>query len=261
VNTNRYIALLLAATMVVVAGNARADNRTSDSIITMPTATIRAAPSITGRVRIDHRGAASGQVALSLGGIAQLSLDTDRDLRTCATCDSSATPQPTRLGHADFRMAVPHDAWFRRQPAMALGVRVTWPTSIDSYADLRAADVYAVASEQLGPVRLHAGAIAQNIASQRGDTGLQLASVARVRPMLGIEWNPAPYPRTTVVADITWIPELINATAKQTWLAGWGVRYWAGHGYTVELAVRHRQDEGLASTTVLIGARFGFGAE
>ena len=266
----KHLLLRSMAALLIVSTGARAasaDERSADAVVTMPTAfmlnsTSARIPAIAGRARIDHRGAASVQGSLGLAGIAMLTIDTDRDLRVCETCVEDKTlPDETlrtlRARHAEFKMGAPVNAWFRGQPALAIGVRVTTTTASSTQANVRATDAYLVASEVLGPVTVHAGVIAQDIASSRNDERLQLSATSRgIRPMLGFEWHPAQYPRTTLLADLTWVPELRAKGPAQTWLGGWGVRYQAARILGVELSVRHRQDEGLADTTVLVGARF-----
>lgn len=261
----KHLILRSMAALLFVSTGARAasaDERSADAVITMPTAfmlssTSARIPAIAGRARIDHRGAASVQGSLGLAGIAMLTVDTDRDLRVCETCDDGETLRTLRARHAEFKMGAPVNAWFRGQPALAIGVRITTTTASSTQANIRAADAYVVASEVLGPVTVHAGIVTQDIASSRDGGRLQLSTTSRtIRPMLGIEWHPAPYPRTTLLADLTWVPELRATGPTQTWLGGWGVRYQAARILGVELSVRHRQDEGLADTTVLVGARF-----
>ncbi len=254
----------MAALLFVSTGAraASADGRSADAVISMPTAfmlstTSARLPALAGRVRIDHRGAASAQGSIGLAGIAMLTIDTDRDLRVCETCTADETLRTLRTRHAEFKMGAPANAWFRGQPALAIGVRVITNTASSVQANIHATDAYVVASEVLGPVTVHAGIITQAIASSIDNDRVQLGAPARaIRPMLGFEWHPAPYPRTTLLADLTWVPELRATGPTQTWLGGWGVRYQAGRMLGVELSVRHRQDEGLADTTVLVGARF-----
>ena len=253
------------AALLFVSTSARAasaDERSADAVITMPTAfmlstTAARLPALAGRARIDHRGAASVQGSLGLAGIAMVTIDTDRDLRVCESCTAGETLRTLRSRHAEFKIGAPRNAWFRGQPALAIGVRVTTHTAATTQANIRATDAYVVASEILGPVTLHAGLLTQDIASSTNLGRRQLGSPGRaIRPMLGVEWHPAPYPRTTLLADLTWVPELRATGPTQTWIGGWGVRYQAARILGVELSVRHRQDEGLADTTVLVGARF-----
>ncbi len=258
----RSMAVLLGLSTGVRA--ARADER-ADQVITMPTAFLLSSmdsqyPAAALAARIDHRGAASGRGTLALGGIAQLTFSTDRDVRVCETCTTGETLRTLRMQQADFRMGAPVNAWFRGQPALALGVRVAYRAADGVQRNVRAVDAYVVASEPIGPVTLHVGVLLQDFASSSNGARVALSDQGlSIRPMLGLEWHPAPYPKTTLVGDITWVPEVRATGTQQTWLAGWGVRYQAARRLGVELSVRHRQDEGLAATTVLVGARLAFG--
>jgi hypothetical protein len=264
----RSMAVLLCLSTGVRA--ARADERgaamqrDSDEVITMPTAFMLSStnseyPAAALAGRIDHRGAASARGTIGLGGIAQLTFSTARDVRVCETCTADETLRTLRMQQADFRMGAPAHAWFRGQPALALGVRVAYRSANSVQRDVRAVDAYVVASERLGPITLHAGALLEDFASTTvaGRTKLSDQGFS-LRPMVGLEWHPAPYPRTTLLGDLTWVPEVRASGITQTWLAGWGVRYQAARSVGVELSVRHRQDEGLADTTVLVGARIAF---
>ncbi|MFT3699806.1 MAG: hypothetical protein QM831_42065 [Kofleriaceae bacterium] len=78
---------------------------------------------------------------------------------------------------------------------------------------------YLVASESVGPARFHAG-------------GEAIATTDKTifRPLGGIEVVPPTFPKTTLLVDISWEPQLAFS---------WGVRYRALAWAALELAVRH----------------------
>jgi hypothetical protein len=58
------------------------------------------------------------------------------------------------------------------------------------------------------------------------------------------------------MGDIAFLPLLVADAAGQRveleWVAGWGVRYQAFEWGAIELAVRHREAEGLGDSTVFV---------
>src|SRR2546421_3515031 len=80
-----------------------------------------------------------------------------------------------------------------------------------------------------------------------------------VRPLGGLEVTPPQYPKTTLMGDIAWLPRyqpddpatMLSGNTPE-WLIGWGVRYQALTWGSIELDVRHRQDEGLSDSTVMV---------
>ena len=104
-----------------------------------------------------------------------------------------------------------------------------------------------VASRDLGVVRLHAGvdALAASVGDHR--------SAAELRPLAGVELHPPMYPRSSLLGDIAWEPELDAAQGPVLrWMLGVGVRYQAFSWASVELAVRARQGDDLGGATVMV---------
>jgi hypothetical protein len=110
----------------------------------------------------------------------------------------------------------------------------------------RASDAYLVASRDLGVVRLHAGVDA--IAAGTGT----LRSAPRLRPLAGLELHPPMYPRSSLLTDVAWQPQLLERGSTLGWVVGIGVRYQAFSWASVELAVRARQGDDLGASTVLV---------
>ncbi len=135
-------------------------------------------------------------------------------------------------------------------PALVLGVRTTFAARGHEPGRARASELHAVASRVLGPVRVHAGAAVLD--GGFGDRGAGERLDAQVRPIAGLEWTPSIYPRTSMLADVAWVPRLAPGALGLEWVAGWGVRYQALAWGSIELLIRHREDEGLADSTVLV---------
>lgn len=239
---NRLLLLLL-----VVIGTTRvaAADPVLGRVLTAPTAWLPPQGAVVGTAGIDRRG--DGSFVLGLGlGIASVELGTDTDVRGCTTCEGVPRGDARWLGRAAFRLGARQDAWFPGMPALVLGVRNTFAARGHTLGGARVTDAYLVASRTTGPVRLHVGATLTD--GGHGDVTLG----PTLRPLAGFEWTPAPYPRTTVLADVMWVPRLEPDRVQLEWLAGWGVRYQAMSWASIELAVRHRQDEGLQESTVLV---------
>lgn len=237
----------IAIILLVVLGSARA--ATADPaigrVLTAPTAWLPAQGSVVGTAGADRRG--DGSLLMTLGlGIASIELGTDTDVRGCVTCDGDLKGDPLYLGRAAFRLGARQDAWFAGMPALVLGVRNTFAARGHTFGGARVTDAYLVASRVIGPVRVHVGADV----TDGGYHDLTLGPA--LRPFAGFEWTPAPYPKTSVLGDVMWVPKMEPDKIELEWLAGWGVRYQALRWGSIELAVRHRQDEGLQESTVLV---------
>lgn len=204
-----------------------------------------------------HRG--SGMLAFTAGlaDIAELELGVADDVLTCEPCTDRATRKPVWPLVAGFKMGVNQDTWFRHQPALALGFRTTaggrelpW-----TGAGAKIAEAYLAASIDVGfGLRLHGGAAmwASRHYDPSGAAIVMKASGKTIRPFAAFEFTPSNFPRTTLVGDVAWIPELDPAKATLRWIGGWGVRYQALSWGSIELEVRHREGDGLAGSTVLV---------
>jgi len=238
----RVIALVMAG---LAAARPAAADPTGARVLTAPTAWLPGAGEVVAMLGIDHRGDGAVIVGIGLGGLAELELGTDSDVRGCRAC--TARPSPIVLGRAAFRIGARQDAWLRGMPAVVLGVRTTFAARELGVDEPRASDAYLVASRELGIVRLHAGidALSARVGGLR--TGAQL------RPVAGLEVHPPIYPRSSLLGDLAWEPSL-DAQHGPTlaWMLGLGVRYQALRWASIELAVRARQSEELGASTVMI---------
>ncbi|MEJ7604317.1 MAG: hypothetical protein WKG01_41035 [Kofleriaceae bacterium] len=257
----RALSWLVTAAIVpalwVRAGTASADPIASRAF-TAPTAWLPPANVIVASAGLDMRELVGDSrvddsliVSVGLGGIAALELGTDSDIRACVDC--TVRPVSTWLGRAGFRIGARQDAWFAGMPALVLGARTTY-TSRSPFEDARLAEIYAVASRVLGPLRAHLGAAISD-ASHGGSTADGADDVEqgpRLRPLAGLEWTPSQYPKTSLVGDVAWIPRLEETRIEVEWVASWGVRYQAVAWASIELFVRHREEGALADSAVLM---------
>jgi len=240
-------AVLTVAAAVIAAARPVAADPAGSRVLTAPTAWLPPAGAATATLGLDHRGDTAAFASAALGELAEVELDQDTDVRGCADCAMQRTP--LRLGRAAFRIGARQDAWLRGMPALVLGVRATFAAYQPAVGAPRATDAYLVASRDLGVVRLHAGvdALAASVADHH--------SAAALRPLAGVELHPPMYPRSSLLGDIAWEPELDAAQGPVLrWMLGIGVRYQAFSWGSVELAVRARQGDDLGGATVM--ARF-----
>ena len=75
---------------------------------------------------------------------------------------------------------------------------------------------------------------------------------ARARPFTALAWNPPIYPRTTLLAEVSFAPVVERDRIELRWLGGWGVRYQALSWGSIELAMRHREGDSLSDSTVMV---------
>jgi hypothetical protein len=210
-------------------------------LLTAPTAWLPAEGAVIGTAGLDHRGDGSIDVGYGLGGLAEVDVGADTDLRACVGGPCGATRRATAqwLGHAAFRVGARQDAWFAGQPALLVGVTT-------GFGHPRATEAYVIASREVSVVRLHAGAAVLD--ARVGDARMGL----RVRPVAGLELMPPQYPKTTLLTDVAWVPRFEPDHATLEWVGGVGVRYQALRWSSIELDVRHRGGEDLGATTVFV---------
>jgi len=245
---SRVLSIRTTGLLVAIALGARvaAADPTPSRVLTAPTAWLPPENALLGTATMDHRFDGSVVVGYGLGGLAAVELGTDTDVRGCKACLGDKTP--VYLGRAAFRIGARQDAWFPGMPAVLAGVRTTFASS-GSFGRARVTEAYLVMSRELGPLRLHVGGSVIDASLRDDELGPTL------QPIAGLEWTPSQYPKTTLMGDFAYVPLLEDeATADVTleWVAGWGVRYQAFPWGAIELAVRHREDEGLGDSTVMV---------
>jgi hypothetical protein len=196
-------------------------------VLAAPTAWLPERGVVIGTGDVDHHGETAIDFVYGLGGIASVELGRDEEVRVAGAA--------THENRAVFRIGARQDEWFAGQPALVLGVSKSFAS------DVRVAHAYVVASRVLGPIAVHVGA----------DMLAATNTTAVIRPLAGLELVPPQYPRTTLIADLAWLP-LVSASSPTEWLLGWGVRYQALTWGSIELDVRHREGEDLGASTVMV---------
>jgi hypothetical protein len=216
-------------------------------VLTAPTAWLPPAGTVVGTAGFGRFGD-GGMINLGvgLGGIAAVDVGAENDVRGCNACGTDR-PEAIVMGRAGFRLGVHQGAWGRGSPALVLGVRTTWAARGHTFGKARAAEAHLVASWAVGPTRLHAGVAAL-------DAGFddEISLGPTLRPLGGFEWTPRDFPKSSLMADVMWVPRLEADRAALERVVGIGVRYQALAWGSIELGVRNREDDGLAGTTVLV---------
>ncbi len=252
-------AALLWSPQLMAQPSARVETSRTSRVWHAPTAWLQPHGGAIATAGATHRGAPFTAVTVGLGGVAELGVDLGPSLADCRRCgDGVRGPESVMVARALFRVGVAESTWFTAQPAVVLGFRGPLRGAsfeADGLASIRAAQLYLVASKSTRSVRVHAGAAAWDVAATDDGSPVVLdrARLAgRVRPLAGLSWTPTIYPRTSVLADVTWQPVFREDRAALGWMAAWGIRYEALSWASVELGVRHRQGEDLADSTVLV---------
>ncbi len=237
-------------------------------VLHVPTAWLQHPGRLYGTTGINHRGGTFLAVSGGLGRLAEFDVNiSDRFVRCDRACVADSADGKTDqafVGSALFKIGTAENSLFAGQPALALGFRKSFYMTEDLGTDTeerRFAELYAVASRHVGSAALHVGA--QLFDVKLNQTVPRLLDVSKpqekLRPFGGLEWVPHVYPRTTLLLDFSWVPRFEERGEADSqyytelrWVAGWGVRYQALTWGSIELAVRHRQDEGLSDSTVFV---------
>jgi hypothetical protein len=204
-----------------------------------------------GAVGVSHEGHPFVELVAGLGGVAEVGVALTDDFVACTECDGRDDTQAA-TATALFKLGVAPGTWTRWQPGVALGFRRSFLTFGDARPEV--ARLYLAASAPLGPLRLHAGGDLWDAAgaTPRPPLFATAPAAGRLRPFGGVEYRPGAYPRSTLVADLTWVPTLGADEIGLRWLAALGVRYQALSWGGVELAVRAREGAGLGGAVVLV---------
>ena len=172
-----------------------------------PTAWLPPASAVHATAGVDHRGGPFFAATAGLGGIAEVDATVSR---------TAGRLLPTAL----FKVGIGG-----RRVAAALGFRKSFGQGE------RAAQLFAVASVALGPVR----------------------------PLGGVEWTPAIFPKSTLIADLAWAARVDGATASFGWVGGGGVRYQALSWGAIELGVQVREGDGLERPVIFVRVNAALG--
>jgi hypothetical protein len=196
-----------------------------DRVWLAPTAELPAEGDAIGVLALDRHGGFDMAAGYGFGGIAELEVAiANSEARLCDPCS------PLERSTATFRFGAREDDLFAGAPALVLGVEAGFDARASG---LHATEAYLVATRHVAYVTLHAGVAAGATGHDNG------AATTLVRPLGGIEMIPPAFPKTTLLADVSWQPRFSATTTTSELAFAWGVRYQTFPRLAVELAVRH----------------------
>ncbi len=214
-------------------------------------------------VGVGHRGERFAQVEFPFTELAAVGVGVD-DRFVAGPTAADAMAAGAKV--AWFRVGVPADRQFHGQPAVDLGLRRTFGDSIGGerlggpptravVAELSVGVTWRVRHRRLGALTVHAGASLWDARS--GDPDAPAARMARAlgaraRPAVAISWTPPSVPRTTLLVEHSSAPVLLPTSIELAPRIGWGVRYQVWSWLAIDLAVRHRLEASLDTSTVMV---------
>jgi hypothetical protein len=227
---------------------------TSPRIVHAPTAWLQPARQLHAMFGASHRLAPSASAAFGVGGVAELDLELTDRMIACPGCGEERDEENLFAASALFKMGVATSAAREWRLGTALGFRRTFATrhvmAGGRDAELAAAQLYLVGGARWHGAELHAGA--ELFDAEHGDARISHDVRSSLRPVAGLAFTPPPYPRTTMVVDVAWVPEVKDGPPRLAWIVGWGVRYQALRWGAIELVVRNREDAALGDSVVLV---------
>jgi hypothetical protein len=241
----------LAAPAVARADQGEVQHPPATRLFHAPTAWVQPHGGGHGAVGVSHRFDLFLELAGGLGDIAEIGIDVTDDFVYCGACAGDRAPEPVHAAAATFKLGVPAGAIGAWQPALALGFRRTVVAFGAARPDL--ARLYLAASMPAGPFRLHAGAdLWDGIAEGHGPALHRAPLRDRARGFGGLDYRPGPYPRTAMIAELSFVPEIQQDGISLRWLAAGGVRYQALSWGGIELGVRVREGDDLGDVSVFV---------
>ena len=248
------LVIVLAATAATAEPATVPRPPTSPRVVHAPTAWLQPAGQLHVGLGASHRLAPSVSAAFGLGDVAELDVELTDRLIACPGCGEQREAVNLFAATALFKMGVATSAARQWRLGAALGFRRTIATrrviAGGRDAELAAAQLYLVVGARWHGVEVHGGA--ELFDARHGDARISHDLARSVRPVAGLAWTPPPYPRTTMVVDLSWAPEVKDGPPKLGWMVGWGVRYQALRWGAIELVVRQREDEALGDSTVMV---------
>ncbi len=242
---------------------------TSPRVVHAPTAWLLPSRQLHVGLGASHRLDPSAQLALGVGGVAEVDLELTDRLIACPGCGEERVEHNLFAASALFKLGLATAAVRPWRLGAALGFRRTIAaravTAGGRDAAIEAAQLHLVVGGRWAGVELHAGA--ELFDAQHGDVRLPRGVAHTLRPLAALAWTPPPYPRTTMLLDVAWTPEVKDGPPQLRWLVGWGVRYQAMRWGSIDLVVRQREDQALGDSAVLVrvagslalGRRLGVG--
>src|ERR1051325_10009533 len=101
---------VLTIAAVLAAARPAAGDPVGSRVLTAPTAWLPEAEAQSVTLGLDHRRDGLAIGSYGLGGLAEIELGADTDIRACTDC--TLRPTPLWLGRAAFRIGARQDAWF-----------------------------------------------------------------------------------------------------------------------------------------------------
>jgi hypothetical protein len=227
---------------------------TSPHVVHAPTAWLQPSGQLHLGLGSTHRVDPSAKLALGLGGVAEVDIELTDRLIACPGCGATRAASNLFAATALFKMGAATRATRHWRLGAALGFRRTIATRRIAAGgrddELAAAQLHLVTGARWRGLELHAGA--ELFDALHGGARLPSTASRRLRPLAAIAWTPPPYPRTTMLLDVAWSPEVKDGPPRLAWMVGWGVRYQALRWGAIELVVRQREDEALGDSTVMV---------
>ena len=231
---------------------------TSPRVVHAPTAWLQPARQLHVTFGASHRLAPSASAAFGVGGVAELDVELTDRLVACPGCGEEREATNLFAATALFKLGLATSAARDWRLGAALGFRrtiATRPVTAGGRdAELDAAQLYLVGGLRwrgaAGELDVHGGA--ELFDAAHGDARIAHTAARALRPVAGLAWTPPPYPRTSMVVDVAWAPEVKDGPPRLAWVVGWGVRYQALSWGAIELIVRQREDEVLGDSTVMV---------
>ena len=223
---------------------ARSASAQEPRLFHVPTAYL--APEWGGRAStgIGSQGDLWAEAATGVLKVADLEVTLGDEIRRHQGGSVNIVPMPT----AQFRMGVAENRLAPWQPALAIGFR----RSIATVSDVDAAELWVAASRRIWQFTLHAGGDLWDAAVAGGQVLHDRPLSESLRPFAGLEWRPPWYPKTTMLGEWSWVPEIRDQSIGLEWMAAGGVRYQAFDWLSLDLAARFREGDKLGNTIVMV---------
>ncbi len=250
--------LLLVALATTATAQSVPRPPTSPRVVHAPTAWLQPAGQLHVDLAASHRLAPSAAATFGLG-VGEVELELTDRLIACPDCGELRAEENFAAATAAFRMGAATSTARPWRAGAVLGFRRTIATrtlagSVGSpeSGPLEAAQLHLVVGARVAGLEVHAGA--ELLQARHAGAGLDEGGEDGfvLRPLAAIAWTPPPYPRTTMMLDVAWVPELAARAPDLSWILGWGVRYQALPWGAIDLVVRQREDAALGDATVLV---------
>lgn len=248
--------LVVLAALATTASAEPVPAPTAPRVVHAPTSWLQPAGQLHVQLAASHRLTPSTAAVLGLG-VAELEVELADRFILCSGCGETRDERNLFAGTAAFRMGLATARGRSWRTGVVLGFRRSFASRAlpagGRAAPLEAAQLHVVAGLHVAGFELHAGA--ELFDALHGAAPLRppgTAWHASVRPLAAVAWTPPPYPRTSLLLDAAWLPEVKDAGPRLRWTLGWGVRYQALDWGAIDLIVRQREDQALGDAVVMV---------